>query len=57
LPHVGLLKYQQARLPLRNSGSTPACTGKVSIAPASATTEQNPGAPSVPTLMRQFSWS
>ena len=37
LPHVGLLKYQQARLPLRNSGSTPACTGKVSTAPASGT--------------------
>jgi hypothetical protein len=37
LPHVGLLKYQQARLPLRNSGSTLACTGKVSTAPASGT--------------------
>jgi hypothetical protein len=37
LPHAGLLKYQQARLPLRNSGSTPTCTGKVSTAPASGT--------------------
>jgi hypothetical protein len=37
LPHAGLLKYQQARRPLRNSGSTPACTGKVSTAPACGT--------------------
>ena len=35
LPHAGLLQYQQARLPLRNSGSPPAYTGKVSTAPAS----------------------
>jgi hypothetical protein len=31
------LKYRQPRLPLRNSGSTPAYTGKVSTAPASGT--------------------
>jgi hypothetical protein len=34
LPPVGLLKCQQPRLPLRDSGSTPACTGNVSTAPA-----------------------
>ena len=50
LPHVGLLKYQQARLPLRNSGSTPACTGKVSTAPASGTNSCAPSRSSKPSV-------
>jgi len=50
LPHAGLLKYQQARLPLRNSGSTPACTGKVSTAPASGTNSRATSRSSKPSL-------
>jgi hypothetical protein len=35
LPPVGLLKHRQPRIPPRNSGSAPACTGNASTAPGS----------------------
>jgi hypothetical protein len=49
LSPAGHLKYRQARLPLRNSGSTPACTGKISTAPETRSVRGTPARPATNT--------
>jgi hypothetical protein len=53
LPPGGLLKYQQPRRPVRNSGSMPACTGKVSTAPAASANSFATSRSSKPSLQPQ----
>ncbi|MGA1997315.1 MAG: hypothetical protein ABSH45_16185 [Bryobacteraceae bacterium] len=53
LPPAGFLEYRQPRLPPRNSGSTPACTGNVSTAPAPSANSCATSRSSKPSLQPQ----